>query len=65
MDIFERAEDEAYIYGKKYKFKTFYLGIPIPKKYHATNNSILLSNIDRATEITIEIIKWLEKKLYT
>jgi len=44
-------------------FKTFYLGIPIPKKYHAINNSILLSNIDRATEITIEIIKWLEKSL--
>ncbi len=60
---FERTEDETYIYGKKYKFKTFYLGIPIPKKYHATNNSILLSNIDRATEITIEIIKWLEKWL--
>ncbi len=58
---FERKEDETYIYGKKYKFKTFYLGIPIPKSYHATNNSILLSNIDRATEITIEIIEWLEK----
>ncbi len=58
---FEKTEDETYIYGNKYKFKTFYLGIPIPKDYHATNNSILLSDIDRATEITIEIIKWLEK----
>ncbi len=59
---FEKTEDETYIYGKKFKFKTFYLGIPIPKDYHVTNNSILLANIDRATEITIEIIKWLEKE---
>ena len=61
---FEEEEDETYIYGEEFKFKTFYLGIPIPEDYHATDNSILLSNIDRATEITIEIIEWLEK-LYT
>jgi putative aminopeptidase FrvX len=54
-------ENETYIYGKKYGFKTFYLGIPIPKKYHATDNSVLLANIDRATKITVEIIKLLEK----
>ena len=58
---FEETEDETYIYGRKYKFHTFYLGIPIPKDYHVTDNSILLSKMDRATEITVEIIQWLEE----
>ena len=57
---FEREEDETYIYGQKYGLKTFYLGIPISEDYHSTTNSILLSNIDRATKIAIEIITYLE-----
>jgi len=57
---FEETDDETYIYGRKYKFRTFYLGIPIPKDYHVTDNSVLLSKIDRATEITVEVVQWLE-----
>ncbi len=61
-DYFEATEDETIIYGKKYGFKTFYYGITIRPNYHDPDNSITLSEIDRASNVLVDLIKWYKKK---
>lgn len=61
-EYFEETEDETIIYGKKYGLKTFYFGIPIKGKYHDTNNSIALAEIDKATNTLVDLIKWYKNK---
>lgn len=61
-DYFEATEDETIIYGKKYGFKTFYFGINIQLNYHDINNSIALSEIDKASILLIDLINWYQKK---
>lgn len=61
-DYFEATEDETIIYGKKYGLKTFYYGITIRPKYHDPDNSITLAEIDRASDILVDIINWYKNK---
>lgn len=61
-DYFEATEDETIIYGKKYGFQTFYYGISIKPKYHDPDNSITLAEIDRASNVLVDLIKWYMKK---
>lgn len=55
--LFEETEDETWIYGHTFGFKTFYFGVPIAKPYHAVNNSIRLKGIDRAGKILSNLIQ--------
>jgi len=59
--FFEEKEDETCIYGKKFNLKTFYFGVPIPKDYHLTNNQISLKELDKVTEVLVELISTLKK----
>lgn len=61
-DYFEATEDETIIYGKKYGFKTFYYGITIRPKYHDPDNSITLAEIDKATNVLVDLITWYKDK---
>lgn len=61
-DYFEATEDETIIYGKKYMFKTFYYGITIRPNYHDPDNSITLAEIDRASDVLVDLIKWYKEK---
>ena len=61
--LFEETEDETWIYGHKYGFKTFYFGVPVPGTYyHSTENQVSLEVIDKTTEILIELINWFKNK---
>lgn len=73
--MYEETEDESYIYGKKYGFKTFYFGVPVPNlfkdkenvfpkpgSYHADNNKVELSTIDKATSVLVDLIEWFKSK---
>lgn len=73
--MYEETEDESYIYGKKYGFKTFYFGVPIPNPfkdkenvfpkpgpYHTDNNKVELSAIDKATSVLVDLIEWFKTK---
>ena len=60
--FFEKKEDETWIYGKKFGMKAFYFGVPIPKDYHVTNNSIELQTIDGVAEALINVIEWYQEK---
>lgn len=73
--MFEETEDETIIYGGKYGLKTFYFGVPIPNPhegiehpfpkpgaYHTTDNKISLDNIDKASELLVDLIKWFSGK---
>lgn len=59
--LFEETEDETWIYGNQYGFKTFFFGVPMEGKYHGTNNKVSLLTIDKATEVLVEVIQWLQK----
>jgi hypothetical protein len=60
---FEPTEDETWMYGKKYGFKTFYFGVPISgDNYHATDNHATTKAIDEASSILTETINWLKEK---
>ena len=61
--FYEEKEDETWIYGKKYGFKTFYFGVPIPHDYHDINNKISLSAIDKASQVLEDLIKWLHNNI--
>lgn len=61
-DHFEAKEDETIIYGKKYRFKTFFYGITIRPKYHDSDNSITLEEIDRASRVLVDLIEWYRVK---
>ncbi len=61
-DYFEATEDETIIYGKKYGLKTFYYGITIRPKYHDPDNSITLEEIDKASEVLVDLINWYKTK---
>jgi putative aminopeptidase FrvX len=61
--LFEQAEDETWIYGHKYKLKTFYLGVPIPGDYyHSTELTVTLKTIDEITNIIVDLIKYFKSK---
>ncbi|MBU3979162.1 hypothetical protein KJ980_01970 [Patescibacteria group bacterium] len=61
--LFEQTEDETWIYGHKYKLKTFYLGVPIPGDYyHSTELKVNLKTIDRTTDIIVDLIKYFQSK---
>ncbi len=61
--LFEQTEDETWIYGNKYKLKTFYLGVPIPGNYyHSTELTVNLKTIDKVTDIIISFIKYFKVK---
>lgn len=61
-DYFEATEDETIMFGKKYDFKTFFYGITIKPKYHDTNNKISLVEIDKATDVLVDLINWYKTK---
>lgn len=58
---FEETEDETWIYGNKFGLKTFYFGIPIPKEYHGTDNEVSVQTIDTATDILVNVIRFLQQ----
>lgn len=59
---YDPTEDETWIYGKRYSFKTFYFGIPIPGDYyHATNLKVDVKTIDKSAEILTKLIEWIKK----
>ncbi len=59
---FEPTEDETYIYGKIYGFKTLYFGVPISgDDYHAVDNHVTVKSIDESAEILTEVINWLKE----
>lgn len=61
--LFEQTEDETWIYGHKYKLKTFYLGVPIPGDYyHSTELTVSLKTIDSVTSIIVDLIKYFQSK---
>lgn len=60
--LFEETQDETWIYGRQYGFKTFYFGVPIPKDYHQTDNEITLKTIDNVTKVLVDVIKWFSDK---
>ncbi len=61
--FFEETEDETWIYGNRYKLKTFYLGIPIPGPYyHSTELTVQLTSIDKITEIIVKLINFFDSK---
>lgn len=60
--FYEEKEDETWIYGKKYGFKTFYFGVPIKGEYHSTENKISTEDIEETTKILIDLINWFKKK---
>ena len=61
--LFEETEDETWIYGHKYKLKTFYLGVPIPGDYyHSTQLTVDLKTIDKVTDIIINLTKYFQSK---
>lgn len=61
--LFEETEDETWIYGNKYKLKTFYFGVPIPGTYyHSTELEMGLDVIDGVTEILTEVVKWFRQQ---
>lgn len=61
--LFEEKEDETWIYGHKYKLKTFYLGVPIPGDYyHSTELTVKLKTIDKVTDILVKLIKYFQSK---
>jgi hypothetical protein len=53
---FEETEDETWIYGKRFGFKTLYFGVPIPNDYHTTDNRITLKAIDEASKVLTDLI---------
>ncbi|OGG23864.1 hypothetical protein A3A79_01525 [Candidatus Gottesmanbacteria bacterium RIFCSPLOWO2_01_FULL_43_11b] len=59
---FEETEDETWIYGHEFDFPCLYFGVPIPHDldYHATNNSIKISTIDKSINVLIAVIKHLQ-----
>ena len=61
-EYFEPTEDETIIFGKKFGFQTFYFGIPIRPKYHDVDNSISLSDIDKAANLLVDVINWYKRK---
>jgi hypothetical protein len=63
---FEPTEDETWMYGKTHGLKTLYFGVPISgENYHATDNDALLSQIDKASEILIDVINILSTQKVT
>lgn len=61
--FFEEKEDETWIYGNRYKLKTFYLGVPIPGDYyHSTELAVNLKNIDKVTDILVDLIGYFQSK---
>ena len=54
---FEPKEDETFIYGQRFHFKTLYFGIPTPGDYHDINNYCSLEKIDAATKLLEELIE--------
>lgn len=61
-EYFEATEDETAIYGKKFGLKTFYYGITIKPKYHDPDNSITLAEIDKASNVLVDLINWYKAK---
>lgn len=59
--LFEETEDETWIYGNKYSLKTFFFGVPMRGEYHGTNNKVSLATIDKAAEVLVQVIQWLQK----
>lgn len=61
--LFEEKEDETWIYGNRYKLKTFYFGVPIPGDYyHSTELTVNLETIDKTTNLLIELIRYFQEK---
>lgn len=61
--LFEKTEDETWIYGNRYKLKTFYFGVPIPGTYyHSTDLTVSLETIDKATDMLVDVIEWFRSK---
>jgi len=61
-DYFEPTEDETIIYGKKFGLKTFYYGLAIKPKYHDPDNSITLKDIDKASNVLVDLVNWYKVK---
>lgn len=60
--LFEKTQDETWVYGHEFGLPSFYFGVPIPHKkgYHNTNNSITQVAIDKATKTLTDVISWLQ-----
>ncbi|NTU46885.1 hypothetical protein HGA88_04645 [Candidatus Roizmanbacteria bacterium] len=58
--FFEEKEDETWIYGHQFGFKTFYIGIPIPNDYHTTDNHVSLEAIDTIVHLLENLINELK-----
>lgn len=61
--LFEETEDETWIYGHTFGLPTLYFGIPIPheKDYHATDNSITLTSLNKTENVLISLVQWVKK----
>jgi hypothetical protein len=61
--LFEHEQDETWIYGDRYKLKTFYLGVPMPGDYyHSTEAAVSLETIDTSTEIIVDLVNFFKDK---
>jgi hypothetical protein len=60
--FFEETEDETFIYGKRFGFKTMYFGIPIPGDYHAVDNTCSIKTIDTYSQLLEKLILTLQKE---
>ncbi len=58
---YEPDMDETYVYGSQFKLKCFYFGIPISGGYHDVDNKVSIKTIDTASDLLIEVIKFLKK----
>ncbi len=57
--FYEETEDETWVYGHECGLPCFYFGVPIPhnKDYHATNNTVTTTAIDKIANILINIVR--------
>lgn len=61
--FFEKTEDETWIYGNRYRLKTFYFGVPIPGTYyHSTELTVSLDTIDKVTNSLVDVVEWFRSK---
>ena len=61
--FFEKTEDETWIYGNRYRLKTFYFGVPIPGTYyHSTELTVSLDTIDKVTNSLVDVVEWFRDK---
>ncbi len=60
---FEETEDETWVYGHEFSLPCFYFGVPIPHDldYHATDNKIYCSELNKSSKILIQTITLLQE----